>query len=147
MVIGRGDIAKVIKDREGFIFYASGNSNRHPFKKSIVREFPPDNMFVYFSTLSIYYSDSEYTKHKLEEEAEIKAKGRNYCIIRIGNITWGDNPNTLLNYLKAHPEAERQDTFRYLIDQDELNHWLGMIPRYGKHEMNITGKRVNVKDL
>lgn len=147
MIIGSGDIAKAIQDREGFIFYASGNSNRHPIKPcESDKEVGLDEMFVYFSTLSIYYSDSEYTKHKIEEEQEIKRKLVNYCIVRIGNITWGDNPNTIINHLRKD-QSRIDDTYRYLIDQDELNHWLQLIPRYGKHEFNITGRRMKVSEI
>lgn len=156
MIIGRGDIAKAITDREGYIFFCRGNSRRTPLSQSIEdtehrqiyrasKDYSQKNMFVYISTLSIYYSDSEYTKHKLRMEKKVKRWFRNYCILRIGNITWGDNPNTLINYLKKNPNAEIQDTYRYLIDQYELNHWLGMIPRTGKHEMNVTGERMKVQ--
>lgn len=155
MICGRGDIGKAIEDREGFLFYANGISNRYTItglakdkeEEEILTHARTLKMFVYISTLSIYYSESMYTAHKVMMERIIKQNFRNYCILRIGNITWGDNPNTLLNYLKANPDAKREDVTRYLIDKDELNHWIGLIPRTGQHEFNITGKRVNVKTL
>ena len=67
-------------------------------------------------------------------------------IIRIGNITWGNNPNTLLNYLKEHPEAERRNEIRYLLSKQEFLHWISLIPPWST-EMNLTGKMINVKDL
>lgn len=156
MIIGRGDIAKAIKDREGFILYCNGVSNRLPLdevaeNKEIsevynLRGNKTKEMFVYISTLSIYYSDSEYTKHKLRMEAKVKKWFRNYCILRIGNITWGDNPNTLLNHLKRD-SSRVDDTFRYLIKEGELNHWVSMIPKTGKHEMNVPGTMFKIKDI
>lgn len=156
MIIGRGDIAKAIKDKDKFLFYANGFSNRIPFNtKQVEKEWTEllkwiyeceNNMFVYISTLSIYYSNSEYTKWKLRMEDCIKRNFNNYCILRIGNITWGDNPNTLLNHLRKDT-SRIDDTFRYLIDQDELNHWIDLIPRSGKHDMNITGKRMKVSEI
>lgn len=158
MICGRGDIAKVITDREGFLFYCNGVSNRLPLAepllnaeqgevRKLIREMPKSDMFVYISTLSVYYSNSVYTWHKKRMEKIIQASARHYAIIRIGNITWGDNPNTLINFLTNHPEVQRQNVFRYLCDKEELNHWLSMIPRTGQHIMNITGRRINVKDL
>ena len=157
MIIGRGDISKAITDKEDFIFYASGNSNRKPLTQAsedkehmevyrLAQDYPKSNMFVYISTLSVYYSDSKYTKHKMRMEARVRKWFRNYAIIRIGNITWGDNPNTLINYLKNN-KAEIQDTYRYLLDKDELSHWINMIPDKGQHEMNVTGIRTLVKDI
>ncbi len=156
MVIGRGDIASVIQDREGFTFFATGVSNRYPIDAEqklkevddIVKAWQanPDKMFVYISTLSIYYSDSEYTKHKITMENFVKMQFKKYCIFRIGNITWGSNPMTLVNYLKRHRD-NIQETYRYLITKDELNHWLGMIPGNGKHEMNCTGERISITHL
>lgn len=154
MIIGRGDIGKAIKDREGFLFYANGISNRFPItelskhkeEEEILTLARTIKMFVYISTLSIYYSDSEYTQHKLRMERLIKTNIRNYCILRIGNITWGDNPNTLVNYLKIN-QSRTDDTYRYLIDENELNHWIGMIPKTGQDSMNITGRRISVPEL
>ena len=156
MILGRGDIATAIQDREGFTFYANGCSNRLPLTEdSIIEEKnqidllgEDENvgMFVYISTLSIYYSQSEYTKHKIEVEDLVRSGFDNYCIFRIGNITWGDNPNTLINYLRSN-QTDIQDTYRYLIDKDELNHWIGLIPQTGKHEMNVPGKRKSVQDI
>ena len=103
-------------------------------------------MFVYISTLSIYYSFSDYTKHKKNMEQIVKEHFNNYCILRIGNIIWGDNPNTLINHLKKD-SSRILKAYRYLIDEEELNHRVGMIPRSGKHEMNITGTRQTINEI
>lgn len=158
MIIGRGDIASAIKDRDGFIFFCSGVSNRTKLtikdknkEMDDVLKSNKSKMFVYISSLSIYYSKSEYTKHKIKMEEVVKSKFKNYCILRIGNIIWGTNPNTLINFfIRKVENKERfkvENTNRYLLDKPELNHWIGLIPKSGKHEMNITGKMVNVKKL
>lgn len=160
-IIGRGNIAQVIPDREGFVFYANGCSNRKPLTNlsaekefhEIVTQFEKiDNeMFVYISGLNIYYKDGdgrkEYTEHKIKMENLVKDNFKNYCIFRIGSITWGDNPNTLINFLKQNPHAEAKPVYRYLHTKEELRHWLDMIPRTGKHEMNVTGQRFYVPEL
>ena len=66
--------------------------------------------------------------------------------MRIGNITWGDNPNTLVNFLKRD-QSKVECTYRYLVDKDEFQHWVTMIPKSGQHEMNITGKLTWIPDL
>lgn len=158
MIIGRGDLAKAIKDRKGFIFYCNGVSNRKTLTSydmgvevMEVINLPEDSMLVYISTLSIYYSNSEYTQHKQRMETIIQKNFENYCIFRIGNITWGSNPNTIINYLKdkikkKKPYDIRKES-RYVLDKAELNHWISLIPTSGKHEMNVTGKRYTVKEI
>lgn len=159
MVIGRGDIASVLKDKEGYTFFAAGFANREPItselKQKEVNRILDINMngqmFVYFSSLSIYYARNQYTGHKLRVESIMKNYVDDYCILRIGNITWGNNPNTLINSLKHKIQNnipfEIQDTYRYLIDKDELLHWIDLIPRTGKHEMNVTGRRMKVSEI
>lgn len=162
MIIGRGNIAKIIDDREGFIFFACGESNRMQFNEDrgakelyrLVKFIHMNKMLVYFSGLNIYYKDalkrSEYTEHKLRMEAFVK-KQENYCIVRLGSITWGDNPNTLVNVLREktsdNPNYIGEPVFRYLNTKEEIKHWCNMIPEKGKHEMNITGRMVFVPDL
>lgn len=152
MVVGNGDVASVLKDREDVIFLASGLSNSSNVtyrdlvrEKQLIQKYSL-NRIVYFSSLAIYYSDTDYTRYKLEIEQYIKDTCKQYCIIRLGNIDWGTNPHTLLNYLKAHPEAERRDEIRYIINKEEFLHWVNLIPNFNT-EMNLTGKMVNVKDL
>jgi hypothetical protein len=161
-IVGSGSIASVIEDREGFTFFACGESNRFEFSQQragnemlrFCRFIHEPTMLVYFSGLNIYYKDSvkrnDYTQHKLNMEAFVK-KQDNYCIIRLGSIMWGDNPNTLLNALKSkikdNPEYLGEPVYRYLNSKEEVAHWCNMIPEKGKHEMNITGRLVFVPDL
>lgn len=154
MIIGTGDLASAIIDREEVTFFASGVSNSRCIDKkeyereyNLLRSMPIEKHIVYFSSLSIYYGDSVYVLHKKRMEAAIKAFFQSYTIIRLGNISWGSNPNTLINYLKAHPEAEIQNVYRHIVDKDEFQYWLGMIPVGQKNEINIPGKMVWVPDL
>ena len=154
-IIGRGDIAKAIHDRRGFTFYCNGLSNREPHTRKGERKeyleilsMNKGTMFVYISTLSIYYSNSPYTKHKSQMEETVKLHFPNYCILRIGNITWGDNPNTIINKFKSlDSPPELKDEHRYLLSKNEFNHWIKMIPHQGQHQMNITGQRITVQKL
>ena len=154
MVVGNGDIASVLKDRDDVTFFVSGVSNsRETSRKEFAREIdllmdqPRLRHLIYISTLSVYYSDTPYVKHKKHMEGLIKTNFRSYTIFRIGNITWGDNPSTLINYLKNNPDAVIQPVYRYLLSREEFTHWVGMAPVGEKHEMNITGKCVFVPEL
>lgn len=152
MVIGNGDIASVIPDHLDRIYFASGvsNSAERRFKEfwregRLLLDQPRNKHLVYFSSLCIFYSKTPYAQHKRRMEALVKSFPH-YTIIRLGNITWGKNPKTLINYLKAHPEAEIQDTERYLVDKEEFLHWMKMIPKWNC-EMNITGRRLTIKEI
>lgn len=160
MIIGRGTIASIIEDKENYIYFAAGNSNRTKLTDEskqieidkIKSYIGTTDMFVYFSGLNIYFApETEYTKFKLEVEQFIKENFEHYCILRLGSVTWGDNPNTIYNFLKNkiinNQELDIQDKYRYINDKDDLTHWIGMIPRYGKHEMNVTGRKIKVIDL
>lgn len=157
MIVGDGDVAKALKevDRDDLLFFASGVSNSKETSKA---EFDkekellfetfwanPDKRIVYFGSLSIFYSDTPYAKHKRRMETYIKIFNK-YTIIRLGNIDWGVNPNTIINYLKAHPEAEIWDVYRYVITKDEFLHWIRMIPTFNC-EMNCPGQRLKVKEI
>lgn len=153
MIIGDGDIAQVLPDRDDLLFFASGVSNSQELRdseyqreKDLLLSQDAREHIVYFSSLAIFYSNTKYTRHKLEMERRIKEKFPEYTIIRLGNITWGKNPNTLINYLKAHPDAEIQDVYRYVTDKEEFLHWINLIPDFNV-EMNIPGKRMLVKEI
>ena len=156
-VVGNGDIGKLLKakidPKKPVTFFASGVSNSQETRqKEFLRELnllkiqPQTDHLVYFSTLSVYYKDSPYTRHKRQMEMAIQVFFPKYTIVRIGNITWGTNPNTLINYLKAHPKAELRDEWRYIVDEDEFLYWIGMIPPWSC-ELNIPGKRMKVKEV
>lgn len=153
MVVGNGDIASVLIDREDITFFASGVSNSQEKEE---KEFDREERLllmqdwrkklVYFSTLSIYYKDTPYTRHKRKMEQKVKDIFPKHCIIRLGNITWGSNPNTIINYFKRNPDAKVEEGYRYLVDKEEFLHWMNLIPNFNT-EMNITGKLTPIKEI
>jgi len=154
MIVGRGDIASVLTDRDDMTYFVSGVSNsRETREKEFRREIdlllsqPRDKHIVYVSTLAIYYSNTPYTRHKVNVENIIRLNFNSYSIFRIGNITWGTNPNTLINFLKDNPDAKIQNVWRYLLDKKEFLHWIGFAQKHTKQEMNITGRLTWVPDL
>lgn len=153
MIVGSGDIASILTDREDRLFFASGVSNSQETRKSeyerekkLLLSQDKYRHIVYFSSLSVFYTDTLYAQHKLRMEKLIKENFKHYTIIRIGNIDWGKNPNTLINYLRAHPEAEIRDVYRYIVTQEELLYWISLIPEW-PCEMNIVGTRMKVIDI
>lgn len=153
MVIGNGDVASVLPEREDLLFFASGVSNSQETEPAeyqreidLLLEQPRDAHIVYFGSLAIFYSDTPYTRHKRATEALVKEEFDTYTIMRLGNISWGSNPHTLINYLRAHPDAEIRDEYRFVINQDEFLHWVGMIPTWSC-EMNTPGTRMKVKEI
>ena len=156
MIIGDGDIASVLKDREDIVFFASGVSNsketneaEYQREKSLLMTVPDNKRIVYFSSLGVLDGTSRYFKHKREMEELIKTFSK-YCIVRLGNISWGKNPNTLINYFKNRVAEgkpfEIQDAYRYIVDEDEFLYWIDLIPNFNC-EMNIPGRRMKVKDV
>ena len=156
MIVGNGDIASVLPDRSDLLFFASGVSNSQEtdeseYQREIDLLYRWERMneglqLVYFSTLAIFYSLTRYTQHKLQMEERIRYIFPQYTIIRLGNITWGKNPHTLINYLKAHPKAPIKNEYRYVCDKEEFLHWIDLIPDFNV-EMNIPGKRMLVKEI
>lgn len=157
MIIGNGDVAKVLPDRDDLIFFASGVSNSKETRtseftreKDLLFEQVDKNLpIVYFSSLSIFYADTPYTRHKRKMEQYVKMFPH-WTIIRIGNIDWGTNPHTIINFFKEQKARgqppEIQDTFRYVVDKDEFLYWVGMIPDFNC-EINIPGKRLTIKQI
>ena len=157
MIIGNGDIASALTDHPDRIYFASGVSNstcsdKKEFKRerNLLDKIDCNKHIVYFSTLSIYYANSYYTEHKADMEDRIMSWFKSYTIVRLGNITWGKNPNTIINYLKSkinnNMPYEIKDTQRYLCSKEEFQHWMNLIPDFNT-EMNITGERVSVKEI
>jgi len=157
MIIGKGDIASVLKDRDGFIFFASGVSNsqetretEYQREKDLLMNQDKGKHLVYFGSLSIYYARTRYSQHKMEMEQLIKDNFKHYTIMRLGNITWGTNPNTIINAFRnkiaRREPIEIQNTFRYIIDLGEFLHWVSVIPKWNS-EMNITGKRMSIRQI
>lgn len=151
-IIGTGDIASVLPNNN-LLFFASGVSNSQETRESeyqrevdLLLEQPRGAHIVYFSSLAIFYSDTPYTRHKRAMELRIKDTWPHYTIIRLGNIDWGINPHTLINYLRAHPEAEIRDEYRFVISKDEFLYWISLIPDFSC-EMNCPGKRMKVREI
>ena len=156
MIVGYGDIASVLKDRKGTIFFASGVSNSQETRESEYKReedllMKQNKNIVYFSSLAIFYNpNTRYSRHKKHMEELVKTHFKHYTIVRMGNITWGNNPHTLINHfrnaVKKGEKLEIWDTYRYLVNKKEFLHWIEMIPDWNS-EMNITGQRLKVKQI
>lgn len=163
MIVGSGDIAKTLKDenldRDDVIFFASGVSNSKEARQSeflregrLLAEYSRCSLpIVYFSSLSIYYSDSDYAAHKRRMEFEIQRLFKYYSIFRIGNIAWGNNPNTIINYFKAEFDCGSspflQDTYRHIISKEEFVYWINKIKAYSQDFINIPGEFIHVNEI
>lgn len=166
MIIGNGDIASVLTDRDDTIYFASGVSNSQETRDSEFRR-EKDKLFdlfdsgahvnpngsykklVYFGSLSVYYAASRYASHKLMMEQCVKMFPR-WTIVRLGNITWGTNPHTLINFFKNQlargEQVQIQDTYRYITDKDEFLYWISLVPMWSG-EMNVPGRRMKVSEI
>lgn len=157
MIIGSGDIASVLPDRKDLVFFASGVSNSRETRESeykreeeLLMKQNKNRHIVYFSSLCVFYSDTRYARHKKHMEELIKKNFKHYTIVRMGNITWGKNPHTLINHFKnlimKGQKIEIWDTHRYLVNKREFSHWISLIPKWNS-EMNITGQMLKVKHI
>ena len=163
MIIGHGDISSILNDRLGVIFFASGVSDsscmdekqfereRDLFMELFLKYGHLNQSLFYFSSLSVYFKNTAYTRHKLKMEQLVKNSFPNYTIIRIGNITWGKNPKTFINYFRHKIENDLPytvlDEYRYLISQKELLSITDNFPDKGRHEISVTGRIVKVQDV
>lgn len=156
MIIGHGDIASAIKDRADLLFFASGISHSGEKRESAYRreihlllKQKRHSHLVYFSSLCVFYSHSRYARHKRRMEALVK-KFKTWTIFRMGNIDWGTNPYTLINYLrnrkKKGQKLQIKNVYRYIINKEEFDYWIGMIPSWSC-EMNISGRRMKVREI
>ncbi len=156
-IIGHGDIASVLSDREDRIYFASGVSNSQETRGSeytreieLLADQDTSMHLVYFSSLCIFYSDTRYSQHKRMMEGIVKNNFKHHTIVRMGNITWGKNPHTLINFIKNkiknREPFEVLDVYRYVVDKEEFLHWIDMIPECSC-EINIVGRRMMVKDI
>jgi len=154
MIIGRGSLAKLLKNREGAIFFCSGVGNsqctsEYEFDKEIteikhISYRTISTCFFYFS--SIVKQKTQYGLHKQRMESLVKDSFNNYNIIRIGNIWECTNPNTFLNYLKDHPEAPIRDEIKYMIHADQLNMICQSLPLIGRNEISIFDEMLTVEE-
>lgn len=156
MIVGQGDIASVLPDSE-LLFFASGVSNSREDRESeyqreveLLADQDRTKHIVYFSSLGVLHDDSEYLRHKRAMEMLIKEGFPAYTIVRIGNISWGKNPHTLINFLRAKINAgekfEIQDVYRYVVDKEEFLYWVSLIPEWSC-EINIPGRRMKVREI
>lgn len=157
MIIGSGDIASVLNDRPDRLFFVSGVSNSaettlSEYQREINLLLAQDTSMhvVYCSSLCVFYSDTPYARHKRMMEELIKKTFKHYTIVRIGNITWGNNPHTILNFfrdkIRKGEEFEIRDVSRYLVDKEEFLYWVNLAPDWSC-DMNIIGKTMKVKDI
>ncbi len=152
MVIGSGDIASILQDKEGWIYFASGVSNSAETRQSefereinLLYRQPADQHIVYFSSLAVFSRTSPYFKHKRYMEELVKQLPH-YTIVRIGNILWGTNPHTFLNAFRANPNLPIKNEYRYVVDKNEFLYWVNLAPEWNC-ELNIPGKRMLIKDI
>ena len=85
MIVGNGSIAKVLKDRNDLLFFASGVSDsscidekEYDREFNLLKTFPADQHIVYFSNLGIYYKNDRYTQHKINIEEYIRNNFKSY---------------------------------------------------------------------
>ena len=160
MIVGNGDVAGQLwrVDKPFITFFASGVSNsQQTDEKEYEREIsllwsqPKDQHLVYFSSLSIYYSQARYAQHKKHVERLIKELFNSYTIVRLGNIAWGKNPNTIINHFKdKHYKNEApniENGYRFIITEDEFCYWMRHLPVGTKNEMNIPGEMVSINEI
>lgn len=158
MVIGNGDIANVLIDRRGAIFFASGVSNsvdatEQDYRREIdlLINQPKNKCLFYFSSLSIYTKDTRYTRHKKEMELIVKKQFKNCNIIRIGNIDWGVNPNTFINFINDRIQTGKpvriNDEYKQMISIETLRLVTASLPLKGQNEINVSGYIAKVEDL
>ena len=155
MIIGHGDIASAILDRLDRLYFASGVSNSAETRESeygrerdLLARQDPRAPLVYFSSLCVYSSTSRYAQHKRGMEQLVRNRFPAHTLIRIGNITWGTNPNTLINHLRAqHARGETpvlRDVFRYPIDLADFRECLRV--EVGG-EIDLIARRMTVADI
>jgi hypothetical protein len=160
MIVGRGDIASVLNDRDGAIFFVSGVSNSNETRESeFMREIELLNKqdktkcLFYLSSIALddLSKNSQYLQHKRKMELLIKSNFENYNIIRIGNITWGNNPNTFINYIKNKKSkgesVEIKDEYKYVIDKEQLVLLTDNLPLTGKNTICVFGRMAKVAEL
>jgi UDP-2-acetamido-2,6-beta-L-arabino-hexul-4-ose reductase len=158
-IVGGGDIAQALQevDRPDRLFFASGVSNsqctdekEYKRERDLLLEQPTDAHLVYFSSLGVLWGNSRYYAHKRDMELMVQLNFRKHTIVRIGNITWGTNPTTLINYFKKELALNHKlvlkDETKYIIDKDEFTHWVNLIPDWPTI-ISITGRRMSVSDV
>lgn len=158
-IIGHGDLASVLHlvKPKGLTFFASGVSNSREINEDNYRREErlllsqnQGEHLVYFSSLCVLNSETRYAVHKKKMENHVRYFFNNYTIVRLGNITWGKNPNTIINYFRnkiiSGEKLDIQEGYRHLVDEVELIYWMNLIP-FWNCELNITGKLIKISDI
>lgn len=157
MIIGHGDIASSLIDTNDLLFFASGVSNSAELddrefyrEEDLLLSQDKTKHIVYFGSLCIFYSNTMYARHKRHMESLVKEKFSNYTIVRLGNIAWGKNPNTIINFLRnkirGNQPFDIQNVYRYILGLEEFQHWMNMIPDWNC-EMNLPGEFLKVEEI
>jgi hypothetical protein len=157
MIIGHGDISSVLPESDDLLFFASGVSNSKEMDESeydreldLLYSQSRDKHIVYFSSLCVFDKVTRYVRHKRYMELIVKHLFKNYTIIRIGNISWGKNPHTIINFLKNKikngEEYTVEDVYRHILSKEEFLYWMDKIPSWSC-EMNIPGKMMKVSEI
>lgn len=155
MIIGHGDIAGAILDRLDRLYFASGVSNsvsatepEYARERRLLLDQDRSAHLVYFSSLCVYGATTRYAQHKREMENLVERHFPAHTLIRIGNITWGSNPHTLINHLRAvHQRGEQPDlrpVYRYPIHLDEFRECLRL--ECGG-EIDLIARRMTVAEI
>ena len=162
MIVGKGDIASILNDREGAIFFASGVSkstetdeSKYRREMELLDKQDRTKCLFYFSSISVddieKVGGNNYLQHKVRMEMLIKSNFQNYNIIRIGNISWGNNPNTFLNYIKNKikngAQVEIKDEYKYIIDKEQLILLTDNLPLIGQNTICAFSKMAKVNEL
>lgn len=160
MIIGNGSIASMLtyRDREGFVFFASGVSDSTCTSQvQFERErnllsyiLPTDSHLVYFSSIIVEMKQTAYTDHKLRMEECVKNWFSDYTIIRLGNIWEDTNPKTFLNYIKDKQSkgepVELRDEIKFMISKDQILFITDNLPYKGKNTISIFGSLMSAKE-
>lgn len=158
MIVGNGNIAKVLTDRNDVIYFASGVSdsqcqdyNEFKREKDLLLSMPKNIHLVYFSNLGIFRWVNKYIDHKKEMEELIKNNFNSYSILRVEVLRWAKNKKTIHNYFKHcinnNLPVNIQNTHRYVLSLDEFLYWVSLIRIGHKEEINIMGEKMHVIDI
>jgi hypothetical protein len=160
MIIGSGSLAKLLKDREGAILFASGvgnsqcnDTNQFSRESDLLKSTKDDGRCLfYFSSMSVFEDSiwSPYTFHKKTMEIRVTQWFQNYNIIRLGNIWECTNRHTFRNAIRAKKAkgdpVDIRDEWKYMIHADQLNMIVQGLPLTGGNEISIFGERLRVEE-
>jgi hypothetical protein len=160
-IIGHGAIAEALHDLPptDLLYFASGVANSREIRESeydreraLLLSQPIDRHIVYFSSLCTFFEpDTRYSKHKMEMEDLVRNNFFGWTIVRIGNISWGQNPNQLVPFIRERLSKGEDfpiyDQQRHLLERDEFLYWTSLIPTDRNCEMNITGRNMRIVDI